>query len=134
MKKKKAQTLEVRKLERTLKCVLTPEEILTLGKDLAEKTQLASQIEADKKRVVKEFDAKIAEADAGIQLASGKIQNGYEYRTVKCTETIGEPDENKKTVRRLDTGEIVEIRELNAEEKQRVLEFEKEQAATDGAQ
>ena len=69
-KPSKNPELEVRKIDRTLKCLFTEPEILALGKELAEKTQLASQIDADKKRVVKEFDAKIAEADAGIQLAS----------------------------------------------------------------
>jgi hypothetical protein len=126
MKKKTAQ-LEVRKTKRTLQCKFTPPEILQLGKDLAEKTNLARQIEAEKKQVVKQFDARLAEVEAQINQASNNIQAGYEYRTVDCTETIGEPDESKKTVRRLDLGEIIEIRELSSEEKQRALEFENAQ-------
>lgn len=126
MKSKPQKKLEVRKLKRSLKCKFTEPEILALGRELAEKNELASQLNAEKKRFVKEFDAKVAEAEAQIQLASGKIQSGYEYRSVECSETLGEPDENRKTVRRLDLNEIVEVRELSAEERQRALDFEKE--------
>lgn len=126
---KALKKLEVRKNKRSLKCKFTEPEILALGRELAEKNELASQLEAEKKRVVKEFDAKVAEAEAQIQLASGKIQSGYEYRMVECSETFGEPEDNRKTVRRLDLNEIVEVRELSAEETQRVLDFEKEKGA-----
>lgn len=133
MKKPKPTQLEVRKIKRSLKCKFTDAEILQLGKDLAEKTELYGQIEADKKQITKEFDAKLAEAEAQIRSASGKVQSGNEYRSVDCTETFGEPDESRKTIRRLDTDEIVEVRELTTEEKQRTLDFAKEQEKTEKA-
>lgn len=123
------KNLDVRKIKRSLKCKFSDSEVLQLGRDLAEKTEQYGQLEADKKQVTKDFDAKLAEVDAQIRSASGKVQCGYEYRAVDCTETLGEPDDNKKTVRRMDTGEIIEVRELSAEEKQRLLDFRSEQPA-----
>lgn len=124
---KKKPQLEVKKSKRTLQCKFAPAELLQLGKDLAERTKLYSQTEAEKKQVTKQFDAKLAEIEAQIQQLSNNLQSGYEYRSVDCTETVGEPEENRKTVRRLDTNEVVEVRELTNDEKQRKLEFEKEQ-------
>ncbi len=120
---------DIRRTKRSLKCKFTDAEILQLGRDLAEHTEKYGQIEAEKKQMTKQFDATLAEAEAAQRSASGKIQSGYEYRSVDCTETLGEPDDNKKTVRRLDLAEIVEVRELNEEEKQRLLDFRADQPA-----
>lgn len=130
MKNKKSEKLEIKKVKRTLQCKFTRDEILLLGRELAEKTSLSKQIEADKKQVVKQFDARLAEVDAQISQISNNIQTGYEYRSVDCTETLGEPEESKKTVRRVDLGEVVEVREMTSEEKQRSIDFEKENDET----
>jgi hypothetical protein len=127
MKKKPKTQLEVKKTKRSLKWTFTEAEITALGRELAEATGQATQLDAEKKQVVKEFDAKIAQVESQINLSTTKIQSGYEYRSVDCTETYGEPDASRKTVRRLDLNEIVEVRELSNDEKQRVLDFEKEQ-------
>lgn len=71
----------------------------------------------------------IAESEAQIELATGNITSGYEYRLVECEETLGAPDANKKTIKRMDTGEVVCVENLSPEENQRVLDFEKEQQA-----
>lgn len=128
---RKPATLEVRRTKRNLKYKFTDSEILQMGKDLAEKTESYGQFEADKKQVVKEFDAKLAEVEAQIKSVSGKVQSGWETRSIECSETFGEPDDTKKTVRRLDSNEIVEVRELDDSEKQRVLDFRSEQPADD---
>lgn len=125
------KTQDVRRIKKSLKCKFTDAEVLQLGRDLAEKTEQYGQLEADKKQVTKDFDAKLAEVDAQIRSASGKVQCGYEYRSIDCTETFGEPDAAKKTVRRLDSGDIVEVRELTDEEKQRHLNFLQDQPADD---
>lgn len=119
--------LEVLKTKQSLKCIFTEQEILKLGKHLAEKTARKSQIEAEKKTVSKQFDAQIAEVEAQIEQDTSHIQSGYEYRNIDCTVTYGEPDATQKTVRRMDTGEIVEVVTLNGEEMQRKLNFEREQ-------
>lgn len=129
-KPEQKKTVEIKRVKRSLKCKFTDAEVLQLGKDLAEKTEHYGQLEADKKQVVKDFDAKLAEVDAQIRSASGKVQCGYEYRNIECTEAIGEPTDNKKTVTRLDTMEVVEVRELTDDEKQRHLNFLSEQPAS----
>ena len=122
--------LEVRKVKHTLKYQFNDAESLAHGRHLAEVSEQARQIEADKKRVVKDFDAKLAQAEAEMSLVGNKLTSGYEYREVECTETFGEPDDTKKTIRRHDSPAgpvVVAVKELTNEEKQRTLEFAKEQ-------
>lgn len=127
IKMKQKIKLEIRKSKRQLKCQFTSDELLSIGKTLAEKTARVAQLEADKKQAVKQFDAQISECEAQISLASGHIQSGYEYRLVDCEETLGSPDGNKKTVKRLDTNETVGVETLTSEENQRVMDFANEQ-------
>lgn len=114
------------KIKQSLKCIFTEPEILKLGRSLAETTERKAQTEAEKKTVVKQFDARIAQAEAEIAQATSNIQSGYEYRNVECTVTYGEPDATQKTTRRLDTLETVEVRAMTGEEMQRKLNFQKE--------
>lgn len=57
-----AKTQDVRRIKKSLKCKFTDAEVLQLGRDLAEKTEQYGQLEADKKQVTKDFDAKLAES------------------------------------------------------------------------
>lgn len=130
MKEKRAEAKpkEVRKSKRYLQCKFAHDELFSFGKTLAEKNALNKQVEADKKSLVKQFDAKLAEIASQVDQISNFLQTGYEYRHVDCIETFGEPDRVKKTVIRTDTGETVEVVPMSPEEMQRVLDFEKEQS------
>ncbi|MDR1190636.1 MAG: hypothetical protein LBK60_03090 [Verrucomicrobiales bacterium] len=60
------------------------------------------------------------------------MHSGYDYRDIECEETLNEPV-GRKTVRRLDTGAVVKVEELNDVERQRPLAFEEEPKAGETA-
>lgn len=117
----KRTKLETKKSKRYLRCNLTEAEILQAGKDLADRTVELRSLEEDKKRVTSDFGAKIAAKEADISTLTNKMQSGYEFRNVTCTETLGVPTPEKKRVIRDDTGELVAIEELRSGELQREL-------------
>lgn len=129
-KKKAAVTAdkEVRKETRNLQYKFSPDELRQLGRDLAEAQIQMRQLEDDKKRVADEWKARISGKDAEIALLSNMVRSGYEYRDIPCEAVLNEPV-NKKTVRRLDTGEVVGVYDLTDSEKQRTLQFENEENA-----
>ena len=114
---------EIRKENINLQYRFSPEELQTLGKDLAEAQIQSQQLEADRKRVADEWKARISAKEAEIASLSNKVSSGYEYRDIPCEITIGEPV-GKKTARRLDTGEVVWVRDPTEGERQRTLEFQ----------
>lgn len=71
-----------------LRCNLTESELLLFGRELAETTNELAQLEADKKRVVSDFAAKITERESRINRLSGVISTGYEFRDVECQDEM----------------------------------------------
>jgi hypothetical protein len=117
---------EVRKESLNLQYKFSAGELQNLGKELAEAQITLRQIEDDKKRVLDDWKARESSKSAEINNLSNKVSSGYEYRDIPCEVTINEPV-NKKTARRLDTGEVVWVRELTDLDKQRTFEFENEE-------
>jgi hypothetical protein len=115
---------DVRKVTRKLRCVLTADELLEAGKELAEATNELTEIEEDKKQIVAEFKSRKTAAEARIGVVSNKLRSGYEFRDVACEVAYGLPEPGMKQVRRMDTLEVIESVPLSEEEKQRLLELE----------
>lgn len=109
------------KTERFLRCHFTDAELLTISKGMSQAVATRTQTENDKKRMAKEFDARIATYDAEIDLASEKVRSGYECRNVACSITYNQPKDGLKEIRRLDTGELVEVLQMQASEMQEEL-------------
>lgn len=107
-----------------MKCVLTEEELKTAGADLARKHSEVIDLENQKKSVVSDFGARIAQVKESSSVLARMIQNGYEYRNVDCQMEF-DYDEKIVSYRRLDTDEIYKERVMSADELQRGL-FEKE--------
>jgi hypothetical protein len=112
---------ETKKSKRNLRVVFHDGELLVIGKHLAECRQMLVSLEGDKKRIVADFSAKIAAVESEMSVAANAIATGYEFRMVSCTECLGSPTADKKTVRRDDTGELVGIEDMSASEMQREL-------------
>jgi hypothetical protein len=108
---------------RELKVELTEKEKLEYGQKVARECQLLAGCEEEKAEASSGFTARIKVHKAEINSLSTVLQQGYEYRQVKCERII---DYKKGTlvVIRLDTGEVVQERELNEAEKQRNLPIE----------
>jgi len=113
--------IETKKTRRTLRVTLTEAELLAAGKSQADKLNELGAIENDRKRIADEFKAKASALEAQVADLANKISSGYEFRSVGCTEYLGEPEPTQKRVVRDDTGEVVGIEEMNSAELQREL-------------
>ncbi len=112
-----------------LKCAFIEGELLDKGRSLARKQKEIVQLDLEKKSVVKQYDQKIAQAEAEIGLLSGHITDGYEFRRVDC-EVRYCFDIGMKLTTRLDTQEQIREEALTIEETQMEL---LEQPAEEGA-
>jgi hypothetical protein len=102
----------------------TPEEMLSLGKKLAEAATSVREAQDEKKAVTKQLSAKIDGATATVNEITSKIQSGYEYRLIRCTTALNIPKPGRKTTVRLDTYETVEVEDMTEHEKQMSLPLE----------
>lgn len=112
---------ETKKQKYNLRCTFTEPELLKLGKSLGDRTLELAALENDKKRVVKDFDAKISSVEADISVLTNQVTSGYEFRMVTCTEILGKPEAGRKSVIRDDTNEMIGIYDMTQEELQRTL-------------
>lgn len=124
MKKQKKSAKEIRRSKRQLRTELSDAELLQAGKDLAEKTSSLRVLEEDAKRSASDFKARITAAQSEISVISNRVNTGYEYRVVSCTERLDTPRIGKKRITRDDTKELVAIEEMTASEMQRELPIE----------
>ncbi len=107
--------------KRNLKYFFKDNEVRDLGKKLAELHETYCTLEADKKRTVKDFDAKLSAVESESGIVTNSIRSGYEYRDIPVTVMMDAPKPGQKTITRDDTGETVAIEEMTWEEKQREL-------------
>lgn len=112
-----------KKTEQSLRVKFTEEETLKLARKLAEKNAEAEQAENDKKAVTKQLAAKCDAIAAQVSEISGKINAGFEYRTVQCETTYDDPKPGMKTTRRLDTLEVIEQETMTLAELQQEIPF-----------
>jgi hypothetical protein len=132
MAKQKTVKMPDGTLTMSLRHQFTREEILERSRQLAEATRKSASLTDDKKRVVKEYDSRIANEAQVVADLSEKITNGYEHRDTDCRVVYDDPSPGKKTIYRNDTNEKVESRDMNNDEKQLKLSL-LNQAQGDGA-
>ena len=90
-----------------LECILSQDEMLKYADILANKNQEKARLEAEKKTIVSEFQAKINSAIAEIDRYSLALATKHETREVDCEIRYNSPDIGLKTIIRLDTGKEV---------------------------
>lgn len=115
---------ETRKTTERLRCLLTKDEKIEVGKALAEATNELEEIQDDKAQVVADFKAKITAIEARIAILSTKLRGGYELRDVECVIHFDKPKVGMKKTVRTDTKEVVSEVQMSEEEKQRSLPLE----------
>jgi hypothetical protein len=96
---------------------LTGPEIEDLGRELAEAAVHRSRVEADRKEIAAEFRDTLKIIDGDLTALALMVNKGTEDRLVECRE---EPcyDRDVVEIYRLDTGEIVRVRQMTAAERQ----------------
>lgn len=102
----------------SLRCAFTHDELVEQAKRLAEANRQKQRLEDDKKNVVAEYTSRIATQTLEVAVLSEKVTNGYEHRDVECRVVYDEPKAGMKTIYRNDTGEKVDERQMNDEERQ----------------
>ncbi len=117
--------------KRSLKVMLTRDDKLNYGENLAKLNQDKMEVESHKKEVTSDLGAKINGLASEIDIVSRKLGNGFEYRDIKC-EWYFNWNENEKTRVRTDTGEVVETTDIQAHERQEKLDFDEEKSAEEG--
>lgn len=121
----KKMNIEIRDVNRQLKCKLTDTEKIEWGSKLAESIAAKKQAENDFASVREQCKATIAMHEAEISKAQNVVSSGFEVRDVKCVE---EKNYTLGTVRvlRCDTPlyEVVEGRSMSDYERQQHLPLE----------
>lgn len=123
MGKKKKKHDSISPEFRNLKVVMEPPDHKKVSKDLANAVESLELINAAKKTAMAEYGAKAKAAAQNIQELSRCIRSGYFLREVACEKRIN-LGLLTVTVTRQDSGEIIEERPMNTEEKQMTMEFE----------
>lgn len=116
----------------SLRCTFTHDELVEQAKRLAEANRQKQRLEDDKKNIVAEYTSRITAQSLEVTVISEKVTNGYEHRDVECRVVYDQPKAGMKTIYRTDTGDVVDQRQMNDEERQLKLSLLNE-AQGDGA-
>ena len=115
---KKGPHVEKRKEVRSLQCTLTPEELMTCARQMADAENEIQHLNAEKENFVAQFKSKLSQAEGVVSGKASMIRCGYEFRNVDC-EQVKDFDKGTVTVFRLDAGRaVVESRSMTEDEKQ----------------
>ncbi len=106
-----------------LKYTFTEDEIKELGRSLAKVFSDHSEAEGRLKSVSTQIKAEITSLEGIMTMVSEKIRSGYEHRNIDCKKEF-DYRLGSVTIIRLDTGEVVEERPMDAEETQKKLELQ----------
>jgi len=121
---------DTKKVTRNLFCKLTDEEVLAYSRSVASKLGEKDREDKHKKRAAKEFDSRIANLESEVVDLIEKVNTGEEMREVEC-EWRYEWTSNTKVLVRLDTGEEIDKRPIEADERQATLPEEKGEEETE---
>ena len=103
-----------------LKYEFSPDEVKEMSIDMAQKTITAKNLEEQKKAVDSDFKSQIDAAKLEANSLARKIRDGHEYRNIDCKKEINFETGMTKIIR-MDTGEQVTERKMNASEKQMTI-------------
>lgn len=118
---KKKDTQPLKTETRALPVKLTQDEIRIKGQDLARAVQKLEQEVALKKSTTAQLKAACDSAAAAAALLSAIVASGEEVRPVLCEWHLFDPKPTKKSLKRQDTGAVVETRDLTPDDTQRTL-------------
>lgn len=100
-----------------LAVALTEGELLEAGREVAKDTQDLAALGDKKADVAADFKAQEKKLDANIAILSRMISTGEEYRHVNC-EWFYDLKKDTKTLKRLDTDEIIRTEDITSNDRQ----------------
>jgi len=107
----------------------TPVEFMEHARVLGRLNQELARSEERKKSVTAELAADVKRHQDEVSNQSQLVSNGYEYRDIKCEIQYHVPEKGKKTIVRLDNGEVVRVAFMTGLEMQEAFQFEESQPA-----
>lgn len=116
-----------------LKCEFTDAEIADFARQLARANQSRGSIEQQKKEVDSQLKAEIECQNSIINRLSGLVATGSEYRAVECTVQLDTPENGRKRIVRIDTGEEVKIVPMTDADRQIALDLQEKAEVAEGA-
>lgn len=114
--------IETNETKETLKVQLTDEDYKTLAIKIGQASTEISRAEDELAAVKSQFKSRIDAAVAKRNQYASIINAGCEYKPVDC-HLIKNYQENTVTLVRLDTQEVVRVRAMTADERQRGLDY-----------
>lgn len=106
----------------------TTEERRQLADEMARGIAEIKRIEDEKATVNASIKSRMTTAQEKVNLNQTRYMAGYDMREVKCQE-VKDMDTGMVTLIRLDTGEEVRSRKLNEDERQFLLDLDRDEAA-----
>lgn len=116
----------VKKTTEYLRYDFSAEEFAAHARELARLNQELARFVDHKKQITANLAADQKQKESDVADASRLVSNGYEYRDVACEVRYHDPENGKKTVIRLDTGEIVKTVFMSGDEMQEPLPFDQQ--------
>lgn len=104
------------KTKRILNCKFTTEELKEIGVKLALENQRKERLQDSLKQASAQFKSEITESESTIRSLAQKLARGSEDREIECDILFNTPEEGKKTVKRGDTGEVVQVQDMTESE------------------
>ena len=104
------------KTKRILNCNFTTEELKEIGVKLALENQRKERLQDSLKQASAQFKSEITESESTIRSLAQKLARGSEDREIECDILFNTPEEGKKTVKRGDTGEVVQVQDMTESE------------------
>ena len=115
-----------------LRCDFTDAEIIDLSKKLARQISEHSAAERELKEVSTQLKANVTAKETAVAFTAGLVQNGYEYRTIECRRYFDHPEKGKKSLVRMDTGDVVSTDRMSGDDLQGQL-FRKQKQEQENA-
>jgi hypothetical protein len=108
----------MKRIQRELAVKLTDEELKDRSITMAHQERNVDQYERDLKEIKSRFKNRIDGARAEIGRLADEISDGKTMRLVDCVMLLDTPVKGKKALKRIDTGELVEVTEMGQEDAQ----------------
>ncbi|WP_043588464.1 hypothetical protein [Geminisphaera colitermitum] len=122
--------MKYNEVEEMCRVTLTSDDLVKIGENAGDnglkKTQLGSELE----RIKKDYKNRIEALAAEIELDHEKLRTKYEMRKTLCFWTYDTPKKGRKTLRRVDTGEVIRDEVMDGNDTQHVMATIDAEAAT----
>lgn len=108
-----------------VKCVLTNEEKAEAAMELANTHQAMESLAIEKKTAMTEYKQRKEKLEEQIHVTSLMVKEGVATRSVDCELQLNHT-KGRAIIVRLDTNDIIEERDMNKDEQQMKIQFEKD--------